>query len=207
MLFYITKCGSQTIVNNVCKNSNLTRLSIPNNIKADETYKLYDESTTNRPYFISDFIDKYKIPFSFTIIRNPYDRFGSSYNYCLDKQYFKGSIDMFIDTLPIIFNKPYNERTKNEYLIYNHTLHQYKFICVNEIIKVDKVLRLETLDIDIQSLPDKLKINKNIKLTKLNKSSRDKKIYLNKLLATKIFKFYKKDFEILKYSSNSWDQF
>lgn len=63
MLFYITKCGSQTIVNNVCKNSNLTRLSIPNNIKADETYKLYDKSNTNRPYFISDFIDKYKNSF------------------------------------------------------------------------------------------------------------------------------------------------
>ena len=43
---------------------------------------------------------------------------------------------------------------------------------------------------------------KNFKDLYLNITS-----YLNQLLAIKILKFYKKDFEILKYSVNSWDQF
>ena len=43
ILFYITKCGSQTMVNNVCKHSNLTRLSTPSNIIADKKYRLYDK--------------------------------------------------------------------------------------------------------------------------------------------------------------------
>ena len=95
-----------------------------------------------------------------------------------------------MNSLYIIFNKSYKQRTLNEYLIYNHTVHQYRFICVNDIIKVDQVLRLESLCDDIKSLPDGIGINKSIKLTKLNKSSRQTK-YLNENIANNIYEFYK----------------
>ena len=162
--------------------------------------------TSNRPYFISDFINNYKLPFTFTVIRNPYDRFISSFFYVTQHAWFKGSINEFLDILPIIFNKPYRERTLNEYQIYNHTVHQYKFITVNDKIKVDMVLHLENLENEIKLLPDNLKINKNIKLFKLNKTNRKSK-YLNEKLADKIYNFYEKDFVILKYNKDTWTNF
>lgn len=125
--------------------------------------------------------------FTFTVVRNPYDRFISAYNYLkfggikteLDLRYSEilnsMSLDEFIDRLPEFIN------------IIIHFVPQYLFVDTNT-----QIFRYETLSSDLRKIGvtkiPKSNITKNKEISKLNEEQKQK-----------IAKIYEKDFEIFCY--------
>lgn len=153
---------------------------------------------------------------SFSVVRNPYDRFISSFEFCrtvINEIEHDTSFESFVqkaDTysgnfysyLPICF------------------IPQYKFITIKNVILVDELLKFENLDqewhklatklndfkikrnssvgaISYSNIHDKLHPPMNVTASRLNMNVND--FFQKKELKEIVYKLYRKDFELFGY--------
>jgi len=143
-------------------------------------------------------IPQFRTMFSFCIVRNPYERTLSAYNFLKNKstninpmeKSYQGMLSKyatfmsFLEDLPIL-------QTKIIHLVPQHT-----FVCddqgqilVNSVIKMENLSELQTIDPIFEHLPH----NNKSKKTMIDLTHEMKQI---------IYNVYKKDFEIFQYSPN-----
>jgi len=142
--------------------------------------------------------------FSFAVVRNPYDRFVSAFEFASMEEGFnieKLNFEKFVE--------------KCDNFGHNFYLHepvyfipQFKYITIKNIILVDKIIKYENLKnewIDISNIinsnhtfiPIKNNLEKiNATPYKMNKKWQD---YYNDKTKNIIYNLYKKDFDIFKY--------
>ena len=144
--------------------------------------------------------DKY---FSFTFVRNPFDRLYSAYKFLKkgginyqDRLAFQTHLSEFKDFEDFVLNG------LNKELIYQitHLIPQYEYLCDKRgSILVNFVGRFENLDNDVLFLSKKLK--KVIKLDhhNYNKKLDFKEAYSDDMM-DKVYQIYQKDFEIFNYN-------
>ena len=154
-------------------------------------------------YFYKKLFDKdFEDFFTFSFIRNPYERLYSSYKFLQnggmnqhDKSAFQKYLSHYSDFEDFVLNG------LNSEIIFEiiHFIPQSEFICNNDgKIIVDFIGRFENLNEDFKKLSDK--INKEIVLEHHNKNNKVNfsKIYTEDM-KLKVYNIYKKDFEIFKY--------
>lgn len=154
-------------------------------------------------YFYKQVFDKdFNDFFTFTFIRNPYDRLYSSYKFLQnggmnqhDKNAFQKYLSHYTDFEDFVLNG------LNSEIIYEiiHFIPQSEFICNNDgKIMVDFIGKFENLYEDIKDLSEK--INKEIVLEHHNKNNKldFSKIYTEDM-KLKVYNIYKKDVEIFRY--------
>ena len=131
--------------------------------------------------------------FSFSVVRNPYNRFFSMFKFLNDSLNFTPM--QFISYVEDIFK---NKSSDNRYQFFQP---QYKFIYSkkNKLL-VNELLRFENLEEEYKEM---LKKNK-LKLTPLKHLNKSKEMNLNILYKTKgikkrIYNLYKKDFLLFDY--------
>lgn len=139
---------------------------------------------------------------SFTIVRNPWDRLVSAYEYCKmgsgnfynhmhdDYEYLKGK--SFEYTISLLEDEPYRFIHPSWYL-------QTYWIASSEAILVDKIFKFENLDPLTEFLASK---GITTPIQKLNSSKRDLdyRTYYTDKLVEKVAKIYACDIENLNYS-------
>lgn len=142
----------------------------------------------------------------FTIVRDPYERICSAYNFLADggmngyyyDEQFSTFINKFKSFDDFIFN--WLSVGKNKYN-YMHFIPQTDFLLINGEVSIDKIGKLE----DLQSFIDGLNScwDISLKVSSINKTKTkiiDKTyIFKNEKLRDTIYKLYQKDFELLKY--------
>ena len=140
--------------------------------------------------------------FTFSFIRNPYDRLYSSYKFLQnggmnqhDKNAFQKYLSHYSDFEDFVLNG------LNSEIIYEiiHFIPQSEFICNNDgKIMVDFIGRFENLNEDLKKLSEN--INKEIVLEHYNKNNKVdfSKIYTEDM-KLKVYSIYKKDIEFFKY--------
>ena len=141
--------------------------------------------------------------FSFTFVRNPFDRLYSTYKFLenggINKQdeiAFKTHFAKFTSFEDFVMNG------LNKNMIYQvtHLIPQYEYLCDwKGKILVDFVGRFESLDKDVKRLSEHL--SKNFKLNHLNKTTKVDytEVYTNEMIE-KVKNIYKKDLQIFNYS-------
>ena len=145
--------------------------------------------------------------YKFSVIRNPWDRVVSSFFYLkkggrsandiLFKKIFLHNIesfDQFVNKLDRSFVFRFFV------MKYTHFIPQYKFICSNEILDVDFVLRFESLEKDLNNLMINLNLEKTFELKHINRT--DHKYYKNYYSSSTISivkSLYEKDIQIFNY--------
>ena len=141
--------------------------------------------------------------FSFSFVRNPFDRLYSAYKFLnaggmnhLDKLAFQTHLSVFEDFEDLILNG------LNKKLIYQitHFIPQHEYLCDKSgSILVDFIGRFENLDKDILLLSKKL--NKNIELNHHNYNDKSdyKEVYTDEMIY-KVNQIYQKDIDIFKYT-------
>ena len=141
---------------------------------------------------------------TFCVIRNPYERLLSEYFFC--KRYgsrfikntknFKDFVYYLRDNFKFVL-----ENEENNHLLICHYLPQHKFTHINNECKIDMILRFENLKKHWKFFC--YKINKNIKLIKVDQYSSGKKYnyldYYDDNLKDIVYELYKDDFIIFNY--------
>ena len=142
------------------------------------------------------------------IIRNPYTRLISLYNYAkLDKSYWH-SLDKTTKYGKHILYDYCNSHTFEEFIIdfcvynkfdndpqYLHLLPQFYWILTPEKKIVSKILRFENLNEDIYNI-----LNIDIKLKKINESkTKNYNNYYNDITRQLVYNKYKLDFELFQF--------
>jgi hypothetical protein len=141
--------------------------------------------------------EKFNKYLKFTIVRNPYTRIISDFFYLpLENVGFKGNqtFDDFLEYIEVVIKN----NNFNENLYSNHFKPQYMYICDNNYsIKVDKLFYFEKYhEIDEFLLKNFDITDQNIYL-KGNYKKND--IILTDIQKEKVYKLYKKDFDIFGY--------
>ena len=142
------------------------------NILSDQTWKEYSS------FFNNEWEDYTK----FTIVRDPYCRFRSFYKYLKigkDINYFAKIVKEKKEQLPI-------------------TRPQYHYICHNDDILVDKIIRQEDLNSGLESIGIKNFPQKN-----KSKDVPEERLIMNEDTIATIHSIYEKDFKILGYDTIS----
>ena len=141
--------------------------------------------------------------FSFTFVRNPFDRLYSTYKFLenggINKQdeiAFQTYFAKFTSFEDFVMNG------LNKNMIYQvtHLIPQYEYLCDwKGKVSVDFVGRFESLDKDVKRLS--LHLEKEIKLNHLNKTSKVDytEVYTDEMIK-KVKNIYKKDLRIFNYS-------
>jgi hypothetical protein len=149
------------------------------------------------------FGNRYSDFFTFTIVRNPWDRLYSAYKFLEkggmnihDKNAFETHLSIFRDFEDFVLNG------LNKKLIYQitHLIPQHEYLCDKRgSILVDFIGRFENLDNDIFLLSKKLR--KKIKLSHHNYNKKEgyKEVYTDEMI-DKVYRIYQKDIDIFEYS-------
>ena len=120
--------------------------------------------------------------FKFSIIRNPWDRVVSFFNHCRYKEYdyyTKRAVNLELPE----FVKSARCMSFSEFVfnygetIFNSDIATKPFMCVEDKICVDFVIKLETLAEDLSVIAHKLQVNEPITIPHLNNSN----IYVKKV--------------------------
>jgi len=172
----------------------------------NKTDKKCSHETYKYNLCINDF-DLFFDYFSFSCVRNPYDRFVSIYK--IDEKINQiRKIRNEVYTFDNLIFKLYNKKLNIDDLgvMYKE---QHKYICINDTILVDKLLKYENLNEDwldfsniINNLPNnKYKISTQLPMENVNhnKPYDDWKDYYTDETKNMIYEIYKKDFEIFGY--------
>jgi len=138
--------------------------------------------------------------FTFSIVRNPWDRLLSAYLY-MHK----------MGTCSILGNEPIKEHKTFESFVMNyineinihenmHLKPQYIFLCINDKVAVDYWGKYEHLNNEWEIISKKM--NVTVKLPWLNKSNdkNEYKSYYTNEMKSKVEKLYIKDIQLFKYA-------
>jgi len=149
------------------------------------------------------FGNRYSDFFTFTIVRNPWDRLYSSYKFLEkgginihDKNAFETYLSTYKDFEDFVL-KGLNEKIIWEIM---HLIPQYEFVCnKNGKIIVDYVGRFENMNKSLDEINDILK--SDFKLEHHNKTDKKdyKDIYTTEMIE-KVHQIYQKDIDIFEYS-------
>ena len=149
------------------------------------------------------FKNKYSDFFTFTIVRNPWDRLYSAYKFLQkgginihDKNAFETHLSTYKDFEDFVLNG------LNEKIIWEimHFIPQHEFVCdKNGQIIVDYVGRFENLNKLVDKINDILK--SEFKLEHYNKTNKKdyKDIYTTEMIM-KVHQIYQKDIDIFEYN-------
>lgn len=141
--------------------------SLPESILSDQSWKQY-----------SLFFKEWENYTTFSIIRDPYCRFKSFYKFLR----IGSNINRFAEIV--------RDNISNMIL----TRPQCYYICDNDKVVVDKILKYENLEEELESIGIFSIPKKNV-----SKIIADEKLIMNDQTIGIINEIYKKDFEILKY--------
>ena len=141
--------------------------------------------------------------FSFSFVRNPFDRLYSAYKFLnaggmnhLDKLAFQTFLSEFEDFEDFILNG------LNEKLIYQitHFIPQHEYLCDKSgNILVDFIGRFEDLESDTLLLSKRLKKDINLSHLNFNSKLNYKEVYTDEMIY-KVNQIYQKDIDIFKYT-------
>lgn len=144
--------------------------------------------------------------FSFAVVRNPYDRFVSAYEY-LRQVSEDGWNPSFEDVVNDFYSRGNYFYTTEEHI---HWWPQHRFVAIKNIVLVDEIIQYESVNSEwpeiankiISGLPETYS-KPTVVMPHENPSQlRDKKDYreyYTKDLAEKVYSLYRKDFELFNY--------
>tara|TARA_B100001750_G_C15384369_1_gene534128 strand:+ start:169 stop:810 length:642 start_codon:yes stop_codon:yes gene_type:complete len=178
--FYYSRICISKILKNFTKKDNIFFDSYEKKLlffRSHETLK-YMESVLS-PKIFNDY-------YKFAVVRNPFGRFVSRYNYT--KKNFNNN--------DLKFNEFLQKHIKSNYM----TDRQYEFLLNNKNqIGVDKILRFENINNDLETISDKIKVNLK-DFNKLNSSTFDNyRDYYDDDTKRIVEKFCKKDLDYFNY--------
>ncbi len=154
-------------------------------------------------YYKQVFKNRYSGFFTFTIVRNPWDRLYSSYKFLQkgginihDKNAFETHLSIYKDFEDFVL-KGLNEKIISKI---THFIPQHEFVCdKNGEIIVDYVGKFENLNKSVDKINDILKLE--FKLEHYNKTNKKdyKDVYTTEMIE-KVNQIYKKDIDIFEYN-------
>jgi len=191
----------RTVFVQVPKNASTSiHQTLSNQTDEAHDHDLYIEVISNND---PELIESY---FSFGVVRNPYDRFVSCYEYFKDPEH-SWQWDFTFEEL---VNKLYD---RGRYFYTTEDRHwwpQHRFLGIKKILLVDKIIKYENLDLEwpeivkeiSKSTPPSFSLPMNV-LPKNNvtnsRSNRKWQDYYTPELKEKVYWLYEKDFELYGY--------
>lgn len=164
-----------------------------------------DSSHYTARCYRSDDPKKFKTYFKFTVVRNPYERFCSAYNYLKNggerlSEKDRAFRDEFLANYTDINDFAENGLDRPEVYQRPHFDRQYEYLYDDDqtTLLVDFVGRLESLDAFSKELTEKL--NTSVEVGHQNKTNTSRnKIELSENAKRFVYKHYQRDFELLGY--------
>jgi len=191
----------RTVFVQIPKNASTSIHSVLSNpTDNSHNHELYIETLANND---PELMENY---FSFAVIRNPYDRFVSNYEYFRDPEIGYSWNFSFEELVNMFHARGRYFYTTEEKLWWP----QARFIAVKNQILVDKIIRYEELDkqwpeivTEISnstpngfSLPSSFLQRANVSVFRENRPWQD---YYTPQLKEKVYELYKRDFELFNY--------
>lgn len=143
----------------------------------------------------------YKSFFKFSIVRNPYDRFESAYNFLLNGG--MNSQDQSFANKYLVGYNDINDFIQNGFISSNmiknwtHFVPQYKYVCVNKQLTVDFIGKLENISKDFAYISNIIGIKCD--LLNINYHNKNESSMLTCESKKILSEFYTKDFELFEY--------
>ena len=191
----------RTVFVQVPKNASTSiHYTLSNQTDVSHEHELYIEVISNND---PELIESY---FSFAVVRNPYDRFISCYEYFRDPQHgwqwdfsFEELVNAFYD------RGKYFYTTEDR-----HWWPQSRFIAVKKIPLVDKIIKYEDLDLEwpeiVEEISKMTPPNFSLPMGSLPKANvtdirnnRNWEDYYTPELKEKVYWLYERDFELFGY--------
>ena len=191
---------------------NIVFVQIPKNASSSIYNRLENKSdeniSGNHSTYLEDMQSQdpelFESYFSFAVIRNPYDRLVSAFEFASMDENFNQEGLNFEN-----FVKKCDDVGPNFYV--NQPIYftpQYKFITIKNILLVDKIIHYENINDEWSELVEKLNTMHNFAPIKSSldiinptpyKQNKNWEDYYNPDLKNIVYNLYKKDFEIFKY--------
>ncbi|MEZ8481631.1 hypothetical protein BCT41_14065 [Vibrio splendidus] len=190
-------------------NENVLFIHIPKAAGMSVVKSIYSKESSHHAK-ASDYIkinrERYEDMYVFSVVRDPYERLFSAYNYLL--QGGMNTIDKYWKDRFIRKYKSFEDFVLRGGLQFaydnnaEHFIPQYKFICDNESnIIVDRVYKLSELTIAENELS--IQLEKKLKFGKLNQSNHDKfdiREHYNADMLEVVNRIYADDFKLLNFA-------